>query len=104
MFSVARFIATSANRSFFSFRNHFCAIPTPVRSFRRWSATLTSNAIFLIPILNTLCLLRKSGVTSYALVCCIVYLILDYPNVKIGQVYQTLIQEREAKGIKDVVI
>lgn len=27
-----------------------------------------------------------------------------YLNVKSGQVYQTLIQEREAKGIKDVVI
>ena len=68
--------------------------------------TLTSSATFLILIRRTWLSLRRSAVTFSALVSFYVDVKFEplLTIVDTGQVYYTLLQEREEKGINDVAI
>lgn len=67
---------------------------------------LTSSATFLIHILRIWLSLRRSAVTFSALVSFYVDVMFELllMAVDTGQVYYTLLQEREEKGINDVAI
>ena len=89
-----------------SSRSRFSATRKRVLSCRRWSATPRSSATSLTLTRRTSLHLRTCAGTFFALVCLSV--ISDFCGLPLtiaaGQVYHTLLQEREDKGINDVVI
>lgn len=92
--------------SSFSSQKLCCVTLRLVQTWPRWLARLTSNAISPMPTLRTWSSLRRSAGTSSALVrlsYCLGVIHAAH-DCEIGQVYQTLLQEREEKGINDVAI
>ncbi len=123
MFFAVRFTVISASRCvpivcvkrLFSYMFYSWSCSSPSRCFvirkqghpsRKWSITLISSATYR-KVPRILFLPTRYGVISSVQVSIMSAWLVTNPKqilAAVGQVYHTLLQEREAKGIKDVAI